>query len=59
MVRTASSGELMGMLACPNCGVELDLSEMGEVCSNCGFLVPYEADYRVEDEEELDSIEEF
>lgn len=47
------------MLACPNCGVELDLSEMGEVCSNCGFLVPYEADYRLRDEEELDSIEEF
>ncbi len=28
------------MLVCPSCGVELDLSEVGEVCTNCGVQIP-------------------
>ena len=28
------------MIVCPNCGVELDLSEVTEVCTNCGIPIP-------------------
>ncbi|MHB8894509.1 MAG: hypothetical protein ACYC99_04925 [Candidatus Geothermincolia bacterium] len=28
------------MLVCPNCGAEMDISEIGEVCTNCGVQIP-------------------
>jgi rRNA maturation endonuclease Nob1 len=42
------------MLVCPNCGEELDLDEIGEVCTNCGVQVPLgmeQEDRRLYDEE--------
>lgn len=38
------------MLVCPNCSSEIDLSEIGEVCINCGIQVPFDLDA---DEDEL------
>lgn len=28
------------MLICPNCGKELDFTEIGEICTNCGVQIP-------------------
>ena len=28
------------MLVCPNCNMEIDLSDIGEVCTNCGVQIP-------------------
>jgi DNA-directed RNA polymerase subunit RPC12/RpoP len=46
--------EVMKMLVCPNCGEELDLEEIGAVCTNCGVQVPLgmePEDRRLYDEE--------
>jgi rRNA maturation endonuclease Nob1 len=40
------------MLVCPNCGVEINISEVGEVCTNCGIQVPL--DMEMEEEEDSD-----
>lgn len=39
------------MLVCPNCGLEMDLEEIGEVCTNCGVQVPLEMEEPEEKEE--------
>jgi hypothetical protein len=44
----------MKMLVSPNCGEELDLEEIGAVCTNCGVQVPLgmePEDRRLYDEE--------
>jgi rRNA maturation endonuclease Nob1 len=49
--------EVSKMLVCPNCGEELDLEEIGEVCTNCGVQVPLgmeQEDRRLYDEEPQD-----
>ena len=28
------------MLVCPNCGLEIDLTNIGEPCTNCGIQIP-------------------
>jgi hypothetical protein len=38
------------MLVCPNCGVEIDISDVGEVCTNCGIQVPLEMEEGSEEE---------
>jgi len=50
------------MLVCPNCNKELDISEVGEVCTNCGVQIPleYEEGPVIEEEDgEKVEIEEF
>jgi len=42
------------MLVCPNCGEELELEEIGGVCTNCGVQIPLgieQGDKRLYDEE--------
>jgi len=36
------------MLVCPNCEMEIDLSDIGEICTNCGVQIPL--DMESEDE---------
>jgi hypothetical protein len=42
------------MLVCPNCGEEIDISEVGEVCTNCGIQVPLEMEKGAEEDSESD-----
>lgn len=45
------------MLVCPYCGEELDLEEIGEVCTNCGVQIPLgmeQDDKRLYDEEPVE-----
>ncbi len=54
---SAFQPEVMKMLVCPNCGEELDLDEIGEVCTNCGVQIPLgmeQEDKRLYDEEPRD-----
>lgn len=40
------------MFVCPNCGVEMDITEIGEVCINCGIQVPLDLEPPEEDKQE-------
>jgi len=42
------------MLVCPNCGVEINISEVGEVCTNCGIQVPLDMEMEDEDDSKVD-----
>jgi predicted RNA-binding Zn-ribbon protein involved in translation (DUF1610 family) len=30
------------MLVCPNCGLEIEFTDVGEPCTNCGIQIPQE-----------------
>ncbi len=34
------------MLVCPHCGLEMDMTEIGEMCTNCGVQVPLDTETR-------------
>ena len=40
------------MLVCPNCNKEVDISEVGEVCTNCGVQIPLEYEEPIVDEDD-------
>ena len=42
------------MLVCPNCGAEINISEVGEVCTNCGIQVPLDMEMEDEDDSKVD-----
>jgi phage-related holin len=39
------------MLVCPHCGLEVDLINIGEPCTNCGIQIPQEMMEETEAEE--------